>query len=320
MSIAYFLEDFKNYDYKPWKIKSMKKLFRGPRPDFEGKKYIVFLGAAQIFGRFAEKSLVDLYIEQTGNIALNLGIGGCGPDKLNRLFDQSSEFRNILENATELVIQLMAGKNSRCSQIDTHPNDLFSEKGSTDKPVFYENFLNSYFCKNGAIKFQELVTEMENNYIKDMLKFTQNFHCKKTLINMHRNRKYQRNISDVLVEGLSEEESLKNMLKFLRPFPALISSKVIDILSNSFDRVIDCNYAPYMPATIRKTVEDPDKVLREILEQQNSSSLVDWTKKFLANQGDQAGMVPAHRNQYYPSEEAHKYFAEQLIKYQVGLD
>jgi hypothetical protein len=89
---------------------------RGPIPkDFSNS--IAFIGAAQTYGRFADKPFPNLVCDKLGMECLNLGKAGAGPE--DPLFNDPDVFVDILE-CKAVVIQIMSGRSVSNWQFKIH--------------------------------------------------------------------------------------------------------------------------------------------------------------------------------------------------------
>jgi hypothetical protein len=94
-------------------------LIRGPRPErLEPRRYAVFLGAAQTFGRFCSDPFPSQVGRRLGLPVLNMSHGGAGA-LFFRLMGEA--LHPYLTNAAFVVVQVMSGR--------SESNSLFESRG-----------------------------------------------------------------------------------------------------------------------------------------------------------------------------------------------
>jgi hypothetical protein len=121
--------DFEIVDYEMYPATGKAQLFRGPVPalnDLAGGRYITFLGAAQLFGRYQKVGPHTLVAEQFGLAGVNLSMGGAGPEAFIR-----DEFVEIANGGQAAVLQVLSGRSIGC---DEYPDGRRTFRaGSGDK-------------------------------------------------------------------------------------------------------------------------------------------------------------------------------------------
>ena len=310
MAITYFTQDYKFIDYKPWTFNDLKTLpFRGPdkRTESESSDYFVFLGSAQTFGRFVEKSFCERYGELAGVPCINLGTGGDSPEKIFRLMDGSSKYKSLIENATHVVVQVISPKNlaDEDNRYTKHPNDLWSYVGDDDNKMFWTDLLGDYYYNNSKADLLDLVADSQQKYINDLKKLLGKISGQKTLLYLHRDRDLSNQES--LLDDSSLETAKSSVKDYLGTFPQMISQSLLDDITASADRLISYDYSDSLPATINKAVDvsKEDEVKDKLFMYNN-------LKRQFEDIKNKRGLQTETENDYYPPEEAHISIAQKL--------
>jgi hypothetical protein len=109
-------------DYAPCHYGNSKLLFRGPRCDMS-RDYVAFLGSTETYGKFIESPFPELFAEQAGIGALNLGSVNAGVDA----FHDDPTIVELCRGAQACVIQVMGAHklSNRFYTVHTRRNDRF---------------------------------------------------------------------------------------------------------------------------------------------------------------------------------------------------
>ena len=141
---TYQVRDWEIVDYKMWRPVSKCVQFRGPAIDLD-KPYVVFLGAAQVFGPYAEKPFPQLLQEKSQVNSLNLGIGGASAGWYlnNKWFNQKrpEKLLEVINKAELCVLQIMSPKNVLL-EIDTNLRTVAGSFSSYWQNVEPKEFYN----------------------------------------------------------------------------------------------------------------------------------------------------------------------------------
>ncbi len=106
--------DFEVADYELYTIPQSWSLLRGPRPkiaDIVGGRYLTFLGAAQLFGRYQRVSPPSFVADALGVACLNLSAGGAGPESF---FDDA--IVKLANGGKAVVLQVLSGRSIGCDE------------------------------------------------------------------------------------------------------------------------------------------------------------------------------------------------------------
>ena len=118
MGIGYQQTDRFVVDYDLWFADDGKIAFRGPRFDLGSRDAVCFIGAAQTFGRFAERPYPEILRSLTGRAVWNLGFSGAGP----QYFLKNDFLMGLVERAETVVIQCMSARSitAGCFRVGTN--------------------------------------------------------------------------------------------------------------------------------------------------------------------------------------------------------
>jgi hypothetical protein len=106
--------DFEVADYQLYAISQSWSLLRGPRPksaDIASGRYLTFLGAAQLFGRYQSASPAVAVADGLGLACLNLSTGGSGPESY---IDE--EIVKLANGGRAVVLQVLSGRSIGCDE------------------------------------------------------------------------------------------------------------------------------------------------------------------------------------------------------------
>jgi hypothetical protein len=139
---------------------------RGPIPDnYASGGYVVGIGAAQTFGRFAEKPFLTLLRERVGTATLNLGLAGAGP----KTFLDRPTLIKACNRAAVTIVQMMSGRSVSNSYFENTNADLLrpwhrSDRKPTSSQTAYQDLIDTH-----DREFVEtLVSETRENYVREM--------------------------------------------------------------------------------------------------------------------------------------------------------
>jgi hypothetical protein len=107
MGIGYQFSDRRSFDYELWYSNDLRMALRGPQTIFDSAaQFWSFVGAAQTFGRFAEKPFPALLSSSQRKPHLNLGFAGAGPG----FFANSLPFIDKINQSEVCFLQVMSGR------------------------------------------------------------------------------------------------------------------------------------------------------------------------------------------------------------------
>ncbi len=133
-------------DYAPCRYGSSKLLFRGPRCDMS-RDYVAFLGSTETYGKFIETPFPELFAEQAGIAALNLGSVNAGIDA----FHDDPTIAELCRGARACVIQVMGAHklSNRYYSVHTRRNDRFLYASDDLRTLYPEvDFADIHFTRH----------------------------------------------------------------------------------------------------------------------------------------------------------------------------
>lgn len=139
-------------------------LLRGPDPGpLADKGYISFVGAAQTFGRFAERPFPMVLGTALKAPVLNLGFGGAGPE----FFSSNAGFLDLINRSRFLVLQVMAARSAGNSvMLNTSGTRALSYKGESVKAdEAWSDAIADHSL--GTTRFWELVDETRADWLNE---------------------------------------------------------------------------------------------------------------------------------------------------------
>ncbi|MEM6933642.1 MAG: DUF6473 family protein [Pseudomonadota bacterium] len=103
--MSLFKTDDPLFDYDPYAFGRTKQMFRGPVPDLRNP-YMVCLGSAHTFGRFANRPFSSLIERAVGRPVVNFGAEGAGPG----LFLDDPDVLHVANGSEFCVIEVMSAR------------------------------------------------------------------------------------------------------------------------------------------------------------------------------------------------------------------
>ena len=226
-ALEYQYKDQNYIKYDIYYHRMLGYYLRGQNIDFDEKRlpYITFVGAAQMFGRYCQKSFVELLDEKLrkNNIrCLNLGIGGAGPKTFLK-----KEFLDIINNSKLCILQIMSARSCENSFMDNDGNvDYRDSEGNY-------HFMNNVWTE--ILKLDEdivrkLIKECQNNWLKyyEML-FTK---IKVPIVLLFIGKKYPIDDDEILV-------TKDNVGDLFDKFPQFVTREMIDKIKDKANSYVE---------------------------------------------------------------------------------
>ncbi len=219
------------FDYRLTALPDFDGLrFRGPAVDIQ-RPYVAFLGAAQTFGRFAERPFPDLLAERLDLPALNLGVGGAGP----RHFDRPGYLKR-LNGAEAVVIQVLSGRSASSSLFDNSKGGgMHGVTPLADGPVRAGDFLAMAAEKLSAIEFARVIEEMRVDYVASFLALIGKINAPTLLLWLSTRTPDYR------------EDYAKAPHGVLGEFPQLVNARMVADIAAHCDAYVECVSAAGLP-------------------------------------------------------------------------
>jgi Domain of unknown function (DUF6473) len=167
-SLAMHYQDYDSniIDYKLVRLPETELLIRGPLPtNFLTGGYVAGIGAAQTFGRFAERPFLTLLSEKLGVPVLNLGFAGAGP----KAFLDRSPLINACNQASLAIVQVMSGRSVSNSYFENTGADLLRPWHARDEePVHSEVAYQKLIDHHDRGFIEQILNETRETYVKEM--------------------------------------------------------------------------------------------------------------------------------------------------------
>lgn len=183
-NLEYTKQDFNIVDYRIERLNGTEFLVRGPIPDLAGD-FIVFLGAAQTFGRFCTKPFPALVGEFLELPILNLGFIGAGPG----FFLENEVLIEIANKAKFIVVQVMSARSVSAHPFSVDPfnngvliNTLTGERKLADLQF------NDFLLRESKQAALELRERFRSEYLFKMKSLLQKLKSPKALLLISNNK------------------------------------------------------------------------------------------------------------------------------------
>jgi len=218
----YQSQDFEIIDYNMFSLKEGLTLFRGPKPslqDIATGNYICMIGAAQLFGRFHQRSLQQLLTERYNIPVLNLSIGGAG---VQSYLDEP--YLTLMKRSKLLLVQVLSGRSVGC---DEYPGTWTTVRPGSSAPIPREIVLREIWEENRAEALR-LIRKWSGLYVDFYRTLCSSINAPKVLLW----------ISTRAPSGWSEDRAFADA--DFGAFPQLVSQKEIDQIRSVFDGFVEC--------------------------------------------------------------------------------
>lgn len=277
--MTYQTTDSDIIDYSIVTLPGTRDLIRGPLPgNFEEGGYICAIGAAQTFGRFAERPYLSIVGDALGMETLNLGLAGGGP----RHFAKRSGMLAAANRASLVILQVMSGRSVSNSYFK-NPGagslmPWFSPLGREARHAEIE--YTELYQREGKAFVQKLLEETRQNYLSDYDLLISRLQVP-VLLFWFSTRGYE--YVEHYPSGTANPAGA-----FLGAFPQLIKTAQVDALKTKVRHFAECITSRGLPQPLRHKV---------------TGEMVDL------------GIAPRHpgHNNYYPSPEMHEDAAAALL-------
>jgi len=222
------------FDYMLHQIPTLGAIrLRGPPVDWSGR-YVVFVGAAQTFGRFATSPFPSLIGTRLNIPALNLGVGGAGP----RHFEKPA-YLDIINRAETVVLQVLSGRSASNSMFDNSASGGQRGRVGEEKSlVRAEEFFSSY-CKSASqLQIENIVEETRADYLSAFIRLLRNIVVPKILFWCS-------------MRSTEYAENYKNLpFSVLGTFPQLVNQRMVTELRKYADEYVECVGKQGIPQTL----------------------------------------------------------------------
>lgn len=295
-------------DYRLWFLSDEKGRLRvplrGPRLYQNEEDYIVFIGAAQTFGRLAEKPFPTLIAEMTGRPVLNLGISGAGP---SRFLDR--RLLNFINGASHCFIQIMSGRSVTAGQLETQANQgmvKFISGPNEGRQMLAHVALNTIRSQQGEDAYREQVHASQSAYIRQVHELLGAITPPKTLLWMSKR---------------DPHDALPVTDRRIMQFPQIVDVSVVQRIREGHDlEFLDCTYGEQD----RQMHKSPQGELIDNGTEWVSAYLDDDAIEILEEKGGNSIIEPRGRlgaprltrrafGYYYPSQKAHYMAAGKIL-------
>lgn len=161
--LQYQSYDFEAVDYQLYQIKGIKRLLRGPKPDFGAVRgeYITFLGASQLFGRHQVRPTHVIVSEALGITCVNLSASGAGPE-----YFCAEEVLQIANGGTAVVLQVLSGRSIGCEE---YPGGQRTTRKGTNQKIRRLKLLEEMWEKSRQEAIR-LAKKWQTNYVSCMIR------------------------------------------------------------------------------------------------------------------------------------------------------
>lgn len=273
MSNLYYQDHARHIvDYQLFLLEGSAEYLRGPRMTLEERQYIAFVGAAQTFGTYCRYPFPSIVTERTGLAALNLGIGGAGPER----FLRDTVLMKATNAARLAVVQVLSGRSASNRLLETleGTNIVRRRDRANDPGRWAELYWEELLRELPRDELLALIEETRINWAASMEELLKAITVPKVLLW----------VSTRSPDYISTRD---NVWSLLGPFPQLINRETLERVADSADLFVDATSARGMPQPLfDKDKGQPAVVRRE----QNSIT----------------------SNSYYPSPQMHADIAEVL--------
>ncbi|MEM7544517.1 MAG: DUF6473 family protein [Pseudomonadota bacterium] len=277
--MTYQKSDQSFVDYQVYKWGRLDQLYRGPAPDL-GQPYIACLGAAQTFGRYAERPYPTLLARTLGMQVANFGTGGAG----SGFFLRDSMVLEAASNAQLCIVQVMSARaiSNRMFKVQPQRNAQINAVSQALEDLFphvdFETFTHAHNMLNEISdadpnKFQEVEAEMKTAWIART----------KVLLQSIKTRKLLFWFSERAPNETTRHHDNRTMLRY----PQFLDQHMLDAVRPFADGIVYCISTSGMPQSL----------------------LVDGQPVLQTPFG-----IPVTENRYYPSPEMHEEAAQALVK------
>lgn len=221
MGISYQIADAHFIDYRLYRLAGVKEAFRGPA--VTGDRYMAFVGAAQTFGRFADKPFPSLVSRALEIEALNLGRGGSS----STFVGQNPILLELVNRAPLVVVQVLSGRSQSNSMFQILDNGMIGINLETGQPCSAPEFYTWLMDKDKELT-QKIVEETRTNYIQSMTLLLNTIKPPKVLLWFsNRAPEYQERLDGTLVD-------------LFGMFPQFVNRPMVDSLRGNADAYVEC--------------------------------------------------------------------------------
>jgi hypothetical protein len=271
--LSYQATDREIIDYQLTRLPGTEFAARAPLPShLDGSvPFICAMGAAQTFGRFAERPFLALLGNRLGAETLNLGSAGAGP----RHYLRRPKVLEIINRSSLVILQVMSGRSVSNSYFENvYAGSLRPWSAPKDeKPRHAEIAYTELFETKGEAFIRALIAETRRNYINEYIELIRAI---KAPILLFWFSQRATNYTELYAHGVDRASG-----GFLGGFPQLVNSEMIAKLRPYVNSYVECITSRGLPQELRS---------------RQTGNIVDIGI---------SPLYPGHNN-YYPSPEMHE--------------
>ncbi len=271
--MSYQAADREVIDYRLTRLPGTNFMVRAPLPSQldGGVPFVCALGAAQTFGRFAERPFLNLLGEKLGISTLNLGTAGAGP----KHYLQRPKVLEIVNQSSLVILQVMSGRSVSNSYFENvNAGSLRPWSAPKDeKPRHAETVYSELFEAKGEEFIRALLVETRRNYVNSYIELLRAIKAPVLLFWFSRRGT---DYTELYAHGVDRAAG-----GFLGEFPQLINTDIVKKLRSHVKYFVECVTSRGMPQQLRR---------------RDTGEIVDL------------GISPRYpgHNNYYPSPEMHE--------------
>lgn len=257
---GYQQSDWEVVDYRQYRFQKTPAFFRGPSYEKVlasrgNKKIVAFLGAAQFFGRFCDKSVPDLVTSDSIG-ALNFGAGGASPHFFLKL---GEPFFDVLSRCDLVVLQVLSARaapNSWLTALNPFRPNMITIR-QTNEEMFVNQAWDRLLGTLTAREFGQAVEQTRLNYLRQMSELIQKIPARTAVMwYSDREPRYM--------------PTYDHVSKAMGLFPQFVHEGMVDELRSKADGFAECvssagrphrlvNRFTGAPAVIYPTRKDPSE-------------------------------------------------------------
>jgi hypothetical protein len=274
---GYQKQDTNIFDYKLWKLPNSPLHIRGPRIELQKNKYLVAIGAAQTFGRFANITYCDMLSKQIDMPILNFGFSGAGPT----FFSENETLLELINDSSGVIVQMLSGRSVSNSRFVVQGNQGLVKPAHDPKadPVFAETAYLKFLQKASATEKAQLLAEIRLRYVAAMARLLGLVKPPKLLMYWStREPRYR--------------EGLANLQGYWAAFPHFVDAGVCEALRPHAD--------DYIEIVTKRGLPQP------LVDKSTGKPVLMWPESTFPN------VALRYHNLYYPSPEMHEDAAKAL--------
>ena len=221
--MTYYYQQFDegHFDYELVHLREEGPAIRGPLVD-QTQPFLAFIGAAQTFGRFSDDPFPSKLSRRLDIQALNLGMGGAGPDTFN------PDLLEPLNRARAVVVQVLSGRSQGNSMFDNSGSGgHYGRRISDGEEMPFNKFLADLVEREPADAVQRIVEETRQRFVEAMTSLLCRIECPKILFWLSTRSPHY-------------EMEPGSAYGYLSDFPQLVDQAMLDQLVPHADAYVEC--------------------------------------------------------------------------------